>query len=165
MIEPANADRVWGKTSRVPADVLDRFDIRSAAAEALGVSGLPVSAEPLFEATSLATVPCAGRRDLVRFGTDFGTSICVDPPNGEVLSVPEDAALRVRFVNSDVESFATFLLETCKTRPKFPDLGDDEIDAAIEVLEARLFTIDPPAFADPDTWWSVIFEQLRDGLL
>jgi hypothetical protein len=81
--------------------------------------GLPRLVDPLFEATDLLPVDVAGRTGkFYRFGSDFGTDLCVCVGTGEV----EDLYIRV-----------------------------EQLDSA--------------AFADPENWWPIIFEQLRAGLL
>jgi hypothetical protein len=164
MIDPIDAAQVWGELAPVPPQVARDLGLSEEASEVLANPGLPVSAEPLFAAVALQRVATA-EGTVVQFGTDFGTRICLRPPTGPVQSIPDVQSMLVRFVNADLDSFATFLLETCRARTQFPDLGDDEIDAMIEVLEQNLLAVDATAFDDPDNWWSVIFEQLRDGLL
>ena len=42
---------------------------------------------------------------------------------------------------------------------------DEEIAERVESLADTLRDVDPPAFARPGNWWSLVFEQMRHGLL
>ena len=166
MIDAAVAAEVWGPLARVPTRTLSELGIGSQAAYVLGELGLPIAAEPQFApvpAEPMTASDLSGR--LVRFGTDAGSSLCLVPPDGAVISVPATSDLQQRYVNADLGSFASFLLEVCRIRRQFPALDDAQIDTALDDLEERLRSMDETAFADPEHWWSVIFEQLRDGLL
>jgi len=41
----------------------------------------------------------------------------------------------------------------------------EEARPQIISLEAEMRARDPQAFSDQETWWSVIFEQMKAGLL
>ena len=166
MIDPATAADVWGSLARVSPETLNQLGIGPRAAYVLGEVGLPVAVDPLFVFTPAESMPSdrqPGR--LIRFGTDGGSSLCLTPPDDAVVSLPAAPELPVRYVNADLESFAGFLLEVCRARRQFADLDDAQIDAMIDDLQRQLQRADETAFADPEHWWSVIFEQLRDGLL
>ena len=82
-----------------------------------------------------------------------------------MISAPDSPGLPIQHVNADLPRLARFLLETCRSRQAFPELGDEQIDELIGEVERRLLALDPGAFSDPDNWWTLIYEQLRDGLL
>jgi hypothetical protein len=42
---------------------------------------------------------------------------------------------------------------------------DADFDGRAEALAVALASIDAVAFADPDNWWSLVFEQMEQGLL
>jgi len=164
VIDPLDAGNVWGALAPVPAATISGFGLSAEGNDLLTSPGLPVSTEPLFETVALQEVSTASG-PLVQFGTDFGTRMCVRAPDGPVWSVPDRPDMPTRYVNSNPNSFAVFLLETCRARKRFPDLGDEQIDQLIGEVEQRLLAVDASAFSDPDSWWAIIYEQFRDGRL
>lgn len=165
MISRSNAVQIWGELAPVPPETVRSLGLASGAAELLVTVGLPLSAEPLFAAVSPSLVESGPGQGTVHFGTDFATMMCVAPPDGPVHSISEHAGLTTRYVNASLGSFVEFLFHTCRVRKHIPDLDDDSIDREIYDLHAQLNRVDPSAFGNPDSWWSVIFEQLRNGLL
>lgn len=165
MIRRSDAVQVWGELAPVPPETVRSLGLTSGAAELLVTVGLPLLAEPLFAAVSPSLIESGPGQGTVRFGTDFATMMCVAPPDGSVHSISEHTGLPTRYVNTSLGSFAELLFHTCRVRKHIPDLDDDSIDREIDDLYAQLSRIDPSAFDHPDSWWSVIFEQLRDGLL
>lgn len=125
--------------------------------------GLPSSAEPLYEYEPPSSEPQAGTR-YCRIGTDGGTSLLVGT-DGVVTSVSPNGEYPIRHVNSSLECFLLFLSKVTAARRRFREMADDDIDTVIDTLYRDLLAVDAGAFADPDTWWSVVFEQMRDGLL
>ena len=164
MIDPTEAARVWGNLLRTPAGSVRELGLIGGAADVLALVGLPVSAEPLFAAVPPRTITSGPGAGTIQFGTDFGSLICVRPPDGEVLSVRPDGG-PVRRVNVDLASIAEFLCRTGGALARFPQLDDDQIDRSVVTLRQELLLIDPSAFADSDHWWALIFEQLSDALL
>lgn len=165
MIDRAEAERVWGELIRAPEETVRGLGLTGEAAEVLVAVGLPASAEPFFAFMPPRRLTSGPGSGMVQFGTDFGSMMCVHPPDGRLSSIPDAAGGRVRAVNTDLGSFAEFLLRTCRSYSRLPSQDDDQIDREIESLREALQVIDPSAFDDPENWWSVIFEQLRDGLL
>lgn len=149
-----------GESRRYPSDVAAGLPIPSAAKDFLTTVGLPVETE-YFMAAEQPEVTTGGQ---VRVGTDFGTDICVDAA-GQVRSIDAAGEYPERFINSDVSAFARSLAVVTAGVSEWAGRPDDEIDEQVEVLAAALEDIDKAVFADPENWWSVIFEQLRDGLL
>ncbi len=120
----------------------------------------------MFEAKSLAVIEVPGNAGrYCRFGSDYGTDLCVSLDTGEVLSISVTGEYPDRFVNSTPAAFVEFMVMVSAERVLFPDLDDEEIDRRIALLAERLRVLDQKAVADPDNWWSVIMEQMRDGLL
>lgn len=168
MIDPAELNRVCGEVVRHEPARISALGLTGRAALALTDLGIPCEVEDFVYATVLqfmdtATLPGADR--WVRFGTDGGTSLCVASPDGPVVSIPDSPALPVRHVNGDLVAYLQFLLRTVETRQGFVGRTDDETDARIDELEQHLRAVDASALEDPDSWWSVVIEQLRDGLL
>jgi hypothetical protein len=166
MISHDDLIRVWGEANVVcPVDV-QAAKLTPDATAALTQIGLPRQADLLFKIGNMAMVNIPGRSALYcQIGSDFGTELCVSADTGEVESFSLAGDYPSRFVNTSLALFIEFLVLVSAEREHFPDLGDDEIDQLIGTLEERLLQLDGRAFADPDSWWAVIFEQLRDGLL
>ncbi|MFT3833865.1 MAG: SUKH-4 family immunity protein [Micropruina sp.] len=164
MIDPTEAARAWENPLRTPAGPVGKLGLIGGAADVLVGVGLPVSAEPLFAAVRPRPITSGPGAGTIQVGTDFGSLICVRPPDGEVLSVRADGG-PVRRVNADLASFAEFLALTSGVLARFAQLDDDQIDRSVATLRQQLLRLDPSAFADPDDWWALIFEQLSDGLL
>nr|WP_232270702.1 SUKH-4 family immunity protein [Streptomyces gobiensis] len=124
---------------------------------------LPRSFLPFFRSLSqdIANTPASG---YVPIGSDFGRQISVQEATGQVWAV-EPGSRSFCFVNSDVRSFASCL--TLLARDWHNRRGLNPADAAQQTarFQAELATYDPYALADEDHWWSVIIEQMWDGLL
>jgi hypothetical protein len=45
------------------------------------------------------------------------------------------------------------------------DVSEAEALRLVGVAEERIRNADPAAFDDPENWWPVIVEQMKDGLL
>lgn len=166
MIDSSTAAAVWGELSRTPTEAVHALGLTGRAAEILADIGLPRTAEPFFTSAALTLLPQPGSTGTrIRFGTDLGTSLIVQVPDGPVVSVPDPAGAPTRYVNADLASYAEFLLETCRSWRTFPGLDDEQIDTRIDALEQHLLSVDPTAFGNPAHCWPVVFEQLRDGLL
>ncbi len=159
---------VWGEDNvvRVPRPDAEGLGLPAGAQRVLAEIGLPRKADQLFARDRPELIPAGdGVRQYCKIGSDYGTDICVAADSGAVLSLSHSAEYPDRFVNSGLECFVEFLCRVVTERRRFPALGDSEIDALIEHLEAGLRARDAEAFAGLDHWWSVIFEQMRDGLL
>lgn len=152
------------ESQRYPADVVAALPIPSSAKDFLTSEGLPAESE-FFQPADKPEVTAAGH---VRIGTDYGTDICLDS-NGHVRSISVAGEYPERFVNSDISSFVESLALVTTSREELAGLvdevSDEELDEEVEELAAALVDIDGAVFSDPENWWSVIFEQMRDGLL
>jgi hypothetical protein len=154
--------RLFGEDNvvRFHRDDVAALPIPSGAKEVLTDVGLPRDSEFFAAAETLGMTP----RGYVRIGTDYGTDICVDP-GGRVHSIDEAGEYPDRFVNSNLSMCLRFLAVVTAERALFAGRPDEELDEVVEVLADTLLELDKEAFADPESWWSVIFEQMRDGLL
>ena len=96
---------------------------------------------------------------------DHGGDICIaEEPDGCVYEVLIEVAA-ARYVNSSIESFAGFLAlwhDMCRICEGCT--FEKEIEYG-KRFEENLRELDPAAFADPESWWSVVCEQVREGLL
>jgi SUKH-4 immunity protein len=154
--------RLFGEDNivRFPADSVAPLPVPSSARDILINIGVPGETD-FFAA---AEAPQAGPAGFTQIGTDYGTDICVDSA-GRVHSISASGEYPNRFVNSHLEAFLRFLALALAERAASEGLPDDELDERVEVLADVLAGIDEAAFEDPENWWAVIFEQMRDGLL
>jgi len=163
----ADVIAVWGESGviRVPSADISGSGLPDTAQRILVDVGLPREVEYLFIYERPARISSDHGRQHWKIGTDYGTDVCVYTDSGEVVSLSSSGQYPNRFVNSCLECFVEFLCRVVTERRKFLGLPDYEIDELVERLEAELRARDADAFEQPEHWWSVIFEQLRAGLL
>lgn len=141
-------------------DLVIEFDVtRSVAGPRLP----PLPSEPVepffWPASDGDTLP-AGRV----VGRDLGRSF-VEGADGSILAVVPSSEAAAWFVNSSEGHFAAFLAWLPLARAGLAGLDDVAAGAAVDELQERLAAVDGAAFDGPDTHWSMVLEQLRDGLL
>jgi hypothetical protein len=147
-------------SQRYPADVVAALPIPSSAKDLLTDVGLPVENEFFMAADDLQVTPDGQ----VRIGTDYGTDVLLDA-EGRVRSVSTAGEYPERFINSNLAAFLQSIALVTAKREEYEGEPDDVLDEQVEVLATTLLEIDENVFDDPENWWSVIFEQMRDGLL
>lgn len=138
------------------------------AQRALVDAGVPMHVASLFEAAQRPTAAGFGSESVthdIRIGTDFGTDIVIDVASGAVWSKDLSGRHMTRYVNADACLFAQFLCRTQALREALTQVGDEEADDKIAKVIQELTMLDPSAFRDPETWWSVVFEQMVAGLM
>lgn len=101
-----------------------------------------------------------------RIGSDGGSQLCLDDErNGAVVAVDPTGAIETRFVNSNVESLLESLLAVRKYQADRPGIKQSEFIEIVNEIRNELSAIDANALADANNWWSLILEQMEDGLL
>lgn len=168
MVSHEDLLRLWGESNVVQIDPTEHLllHLPRQTAETLARVGLPRRIEMLFEARELQMVDVphlSGRYCM--FGSDLGTELCISVDTGVVLSLSLNRRYPDRFVNTTLALFLEFLVLVTIERAALAHVRDQDIDARIAALESRLRQMDERALADPDNWWSVIIEQMRDGFL
>ena len=93
-------------------------------------------------------------------GDDSGGRLELD--GDRIFSRDPAAQLPTRFVNSSMQQ-----LQSCidAHRVYADTVRDDDDGAAAVVFADAIRGIDAECFADPENWWAVVVEQIRDGLL
>jgi hypothetical protein len=157
---PVVVEVLRARLVRYPPDVVAGLPIPATAKHVLTDIGLPHRGD-FFTAADQPRMVAAGR---CRIGRDQATDICLDAA-GHVVSTSESGEYPDRFVNSDLASFLRFLALVTAHRAAYAARPDDEMDAHVDVLAGALAGADSEAFADPGNWWSLVFEQMRAGLL
>ncbi|MER7662548.1 SUKH-4 family immunity protein, partial [Streptomyces sp. NPDC096193] len=103
-------------------------------------------------------------------GTDFGRAICVQYGTAHIVAVPVEAgpggqAVAPQFVNSGLPEFVRCLALLGRMwRLRF-GLNPEQAGRWTVDFQAQLAALDPAALASPESWWSVLLEQMWDGLL
>ncbi|MEV4557000.1 SUKH-4 family immunity protein [Kitasatospora sp. NPDC049285] len=99
-------------------------------------------------------------------GNDYGRQLCVQYGTAAVVAVDlENPAEPPRFVNSGVPEFVRSLAVLGRMWRLRYGLTPEQAGRWTTDLQAQLLAVDPAALHTPESWWSVLVEQLWDGLL
>ncbi|MER5884669.1 SUKH-4 family immunity protein [Streptomyces sp. NPDC001941] len=103
-------------------------------------------------------------------GSDFGRAICVQYGTAHIVAVPVEGGpggqpVAPQFVNSGLPEFTRCLAMLGRMwRLRF-GLNPEQAGRWTVDFQAQLAMLDPAALASPESWWSVLLEQMWDGLL
>ncbi|WP_322975290.1 SUKH-4 family immunity protein [Actinacidiphila bryophytorum] len=171
-----------------------RFDQRAVSrqgvpdivAQTLMWAGLPVDFGPFFWAqaqpgqpvptlaelaASRGVQPAADAGSYLVMGNDFGRQLCVQYGTAHIVALPLEAApagsppVAPQFVNSSLPEFARSLALLGRMWRLRIGLTPEQAGHWTVDFQAQLAAQDPAAIASPDNWWSVLIEQMWDGLL
>ncbi|MDI3420752.1 SUKH-4 family immunity protein [Streptomyces luteolus] len=108
---------------------------------------------------------------LIRIGFDGVAVIAVQclpgstEPNGlGAIWAIDPVTADARYVNISLSAYARSLALLAETRQRMVGMNPYEAGAAAAELQEQLAAIDGTAQANPDTWWSLIVEQMWHGL-
>jgi hypothetical protein len=158
----------WGKDNlkRWPEASLRDVAIPDSSKSFLTEVGLPFREDWTFlfdpETDYLPQLP--NKPSYRQIGLDYVVPMCLDEGKlGRVVWVEEVGRME-RYINSSVERFGECLTiyQQCRRRGPVPE---NEIQEVVDEMEHQMRTADPSAFDDPDDFWPVIIEQMRDRLL
>lgn len=141
-------------------------------------TGVPVSVAPYFrgpaadDATRLGVVaarlsqplPARELQEWPRIGGDRLAHLCVRP-DGAVQAVMLTDAAGDMFVSSDLSAFGASLMALDLAQPRLaasPDLA--EAATVFRDLNAELRRIDEQAFAERESWWPRVLDDIRHTL-
>ncbi|WP_328538329.1 SUKH-4 family immunity protein [Streptomyces sp. NBC_00344] len=170
-----------------------RFDQRSVSrqgvpdivAQTLVWAGLPLDFGPFFWAQAVPNQPVPTLAELAAqrqvqpasdagsylvMGSDFGRAICVQYGTANIVAVPVEAGpggqpVPPQFVNSGLPEFVRSLALLGRMwRLRF-GLTPEQAGRWTVDFQAQLMMLDPAALGSPESWWSVLLEQMWDGLL
>ncbi|WP_399097080.1 SUKH-4 family immunity protein [Streptomyces sp. BBFR2] len=172
---------------------LFRFDQRAVSrqgvpevvAQMLVWAGLPVDFGPFFWAQAqpgrpvptLAELaaergvqPSADAGSYLVMGNDFGRQLCVQYGTAHIVAVPLEGVpggrpAPAQFVNSGLPEFTRCLAMLGRMWRLRYGLTPEQAGRWTVDFQAQLVALDPPALGSPETWWSVLLEQMWDGLL
>ncbi|ROQ68446.1 nucleic acid/nucleotide deaminase of polymorphic system toxin [Streptomyces sp. 840.1] len=174
-----------------PQGVL-RFDQRAVSrqgvpevvARTLVWAGLPADFGPFFWAQpgqpvvpTLAELaaqrqvqPASDAGSYLVMGSDFGRAICVQYGTANIVAVPVEAgpggqSVAPQFVNTGLPEFTRSLALLGRMWRLRYGLNPEQAGRWTVDFQAQLVALDPAALASPESWWSVLLEQMWDGLI
>ncbi|EGX56178.1 hypothetical protein SZN_29095 [Streptomyces zinciresistens K42] len=154
-------------------------------AHSLIVGGLPMDMGPFFWAQAQPGRPVPTLAELAQergvqpasdsgsylvMGSDFGKAVCVQYGTAHMVAVPVEggpggAPAAPQFVNTGLPEFQRCLALLGRMwRLRF-GLNQEQAGRWTVDFQAQLAALDPAALASPESWWSVLLEQMWDGLL
>ncbi|MEV7556188.1 SUKH-4 family immunity protein [Streptomyces sp. NPDC089795] len=170
-----------------------RFDQRAVSrqgvpeivAQTLMWAGLPVDFGPFFWAQAVPGQPVPTLAELAQqrqvqpasdagsylvVGSDFGKALCVQYGTAHIVAVPVEggpggAPVPPQFVNSSLPQFVRSLAMMGHMWRLRQHLTPEQAGRWTVDFQANLAGLDSAALASPESWWSVLLEQMWDGLL
>ncbi|WP_438948269.1 SUKH-4 family immunity protein [Streptomyces cellulosae] len=164
---------------------VSRQGVPPVVAHTLVTAGLPTDMGPFFWAQAQPGRPVPTLAELAAergvqpapdagsylvMGSDFGKAICVRYGTANIVAVPVEAgpggtAVPPQFVNTGLPEFTRCLALLGRMwRLRF-GLNQEQAGRWTVDFQAQLAALDPAALGSPETWWSVLLEQMWDGLL
>ncbi|OKH97704.1 hypothetical protein A6A06_31485 [Streptomyces sp. CB02923] len=167
---------------------VSRHGVPEVVAQTLVWAGLPVDFGPFFWAQAqpgrpvptLAELaaergvrPAADAGSYLVMGNDFGRQLCVQYGTAHIVAVPLDGAAQgpggqpavPQFVNSGLPEFVRCMAMLGRMWRLRYGLTPEQAGRWTVDFQAQLVALDAPALGSPETWWSVLLEQMWDGLL
>ncbi|MEV5381943.1 SUKH-4 family immunity protein [Streptomyces sp. NPDC052721] len=170
---------------RFEQQAVSRQGVPPIVAHTLVVAGLPLDMGPFFWAQAqpgrpvptLAELaaergvrPAADAGSYLVMGTDFGKAICVQYGTANIVAVPVEAGpggapVPPQFVNTGLPEFTRCLALLGRMWRLRYGLNQEQAGRWTVDFQAQLAALDPAALGSPESWWSVLLEQMWDGLL
>ncbi|SFC14826.1 SUKH-4 family immunity protein [Streptomyces aidingensis] len=164
---------------------VSRQGVPDIVAQTLVWSGVPLMLPPFFWAQAqpgrpiptlaeLAAerhiMPAADAGSYLVLGNDFGRQLCVQYGTAYVVAVPLEGGpggqpAVPQFVNASVPQFARSMALLGRMWPLRYGLNPEQAGRWTTDFQNQLGSLDAQAVADPESWWSVLLEQMWDGLL
>ncbi|AXE27797.1 hypothetical protein C0216_27415 [Streptomyces globosus] len=170
-----------------------RFDQRAVSrqgvpdivAQTLMWAGLPTDFGPFFWAQAVPGQPVPTLAELavqrqvqpasdagsyLVIGSDFGKALCVQYGTAHIVAVPVEggpggAPVPPQFVNSSLPQFARSIAMLGHMWRLRQHLTPEQAGRWTVDFQANLAGLDSAALTSPESWWSVLLEQMWDGLL
>ncbi|MFF0111095.1 SUKH-4 family immunity protein [Streptomyces prasinus] len=170
---------------RFEQQAVSRQGVPPVVAHTLVVAGLPLDMGPFFWAQAqpgrpvptLAELasergvrPASDAGSYLVMGSDFGKAVCVQYGTANIVAVPVEAGpggapVPPQFVNTGLPEFARCLALLGRMwRLRF-GLNQEQAGRWTVDFQMQLAALDPAALGSPESWWSVLLEQMWDGLL
>lgn len=164
---------------------VSRQGVPEIVAQTLMWSGLPVDFGPFFWAQAVPGAPLPTLAELAAqrqvqpasdagsylvVGSDFGKALCVQYGTAHIVAVPVEsgpggAPVPPQFVNSSLPQFVRSLAMLGHMWRLRQHLTPEQAGRWTVDFQANLVGLDSAALASPENWWSVLLEQMWDGLL
>ncbi|MER7400264.1 SUKH-4 family immunity protein, partial [Streptomyces sp. NPDC000151] len=128
---------------------------------------VPTLAE-LAQERGVQPAPDAG--SYLVMGSDFGRQLCVQYGTAHIVAVPLEAgpggqAATPQFVNTGLPEFVRCMAMLGRMWRLRYGLTPEQAGRWTTDFQVQLASLDPAALGSPETWWSVLLEQMWDGLL
>jgi hypothetical protein len=162
--------RFWGSGNliRWPRQVLESTHLPEDAKSFLAEVGLPLNVDwtMRFNLDTRQVFRTGKNHTHCIIGFDDTVPICLREDRGGIVVWAEEGGPE-RFANSSVMALGEFLVlyQTYRTADLGPAESEDDLTALIDHTEEIMRSKDPRSLAGPENVWSVIVEQMRDGLL
>ncbi|MCB5180361.1 SUKH-4 family immunity protein [Streptomyces antimicrobicus] len=164
---------------------VSRQGVPEIVAHTLVWAGLPLDMGPFFWAQAQPGQPVPTLAELAAqrqvqpasdagsylvIGSDFGKALCVQYGTAHIVAVPVEggpggAPVAPQFVNSSLPQFARSLAMLGHMWRLRLHLTPEQAGRWTVDFQANLAGLDSAALASPESWWSVLVEQMWDGLL
>ncbi|WP_432064795.1 SUKH-4 family immunity protein [Streptomyces sp. C10-9-1] len=147
-------------------------------------AGLPADFNPFFWAQPAHPVvptlaelaaqrqlqPASDAASYLVLGSDFGRAICVQYGTAHIVAVPVEAGpggqpVAPQFVNTGLPEFVRCMALLGRMWRLRYGLNPEQAGRWTVDFQAQLAALDPAALSSPESWWSVLLEQMWDGLL
>ncbi|MED5371886.1 MAG: SUKH-4 family immunity protein [Myxococcota bacterium] len=152
---PAELPRTLWSLDTQALEYLSASDVRF-----LTTVGLPSSEEGYLAIPPTTEALDRCPPDHLALAEDGPTVLCAGPMG--VIAIEPDGS---RFVNGSVEQLSKMLELYSQYRESVRTLSDEEAEALVSQVALRMTLCDPLALEDPDSYWSVILEQMEHGHL
>ncbi|MEG3627171.1 SUKH-4 family immunity protein [Streptomyces poriticola] len=164
---------------------VSRQGVPPVVAHTLVAAGLPMDMGPFFWAQAqpgrpvptLAELaaergvqPASDAGSYLVVGSDFGRALCVQYGTANIVAVPVEAGpggvpVPPQFVNTGLPEFVRCLALLGRMWRLRYGLNQEQAGRWTVDFQAQLASLDPAALGSPESWWSVLLEQMWDGLL
>ncbi|MFE9925822.1 SUKH-4 family immunity protein [Streptomyces sp. NPDC005774] len=170
---------------RFEQQAVSRQGVPPVVAHTLVAAGLPLDVGPFFWtqaqpgrpvptlaelAVERGVQPASDAGSYLVMGSDFGKAVCVQYGTANIVAVPVEAGpggvpVPPQFVNTGLPEFARCLALLGRMwRLRF-GLNQEQAGRWTVDFQMQLAALDPAALGSPESWWSVLLEQMWDGLL
>lgn len=170
---------------RFDQQAVSRQGVPPLVAHALVVAGLPFDMGPFFWAQAQPGRPVPTLAELAQergvqpasdagsylvVGSDFGKAVCVQYGTAHIVAVPVEAGpggapVPPQFVNTGLLEFQRCLALLGRMWRLRYGLNQEQAGRWTVDFQAQLAALDPAALGSPESWWSVLLEEMWDGLL
>ncbi|MGY1454218.1 SUKH-4 family immunity protein [Streptomyces sp. SS8] len=164
---------------------VSRQGVPDVVAQTLMWAGLPVEFGPFFWAQAQpgrpvptlaelaqerGVAPAADAASYLVMGNDYGRQLCVQYGTAHIVAVPLEAPAgggpaAAQFVNSGLPEFVRCMALLGRMWRLRYGLTPEQAGRWTVDFQGMLACLDPAALAGPENWWSVLLEQMWDGLL